>query len=122
MSNTIKFTDSGGRVWAHALRDRDRIEITVSDTGCGISPEFLPHVFDRFSQADSSSTRKKGGLELGLALVRHLAELHGGTVEAASEGPGVAQHLRYVFPQIFCPRPSLQHLSCERFTAKFWPV
>jgi signal transduction histidine kinase len=61
--------------------------ITVSDTGCGISPDFLPHVFDRFSQADSSSTRRKGGLGLGLALVRHLTELHGGKVEAASGGP-----------------------------------
>src|SRR5262249_39303920 len=56
-------------------------------TGCGISAEFLPHVFDRFSQADSSSTRKKGGMGLGLALVRHLSELHGGAVQAASDGP-----------------------------------
>src|SRR5262249_10206363 len=62
LSNAIKFTEPGGRVQAHATRDRDQIVITVSDTGCGISPDFLPHVFNRFSQADSSRTRRKGGL------------------------------------------------------------
>src|SRR5436190_24368092 len=82
LANAIKFTESGGRVQANAARNDNQIVITVTDTGCGISPEFLPHVFDRFSQADSSTSRRKGGLGLGLALVRHLTELHGGSVGA----------------------------------------
>jgi CheY-like chemotaxis protein len=69
-------------------RRGDHIVLAVSDTGAGISPEFLPFVFDRFRQADSSSTRKQGGLGLGLAIVRHLVELHGGMVHAESEGAG----------------------------------
>src|SRR5205823_4261353 len=64
------------------------LQITVSDTGAGIKPEFLPYVFDRFSQADTTSKRKYGGLGLGLAIVRHLVELHGGTVRADSPGEG----------------------------------
>jgi len=88
VSNAIKFTHKGGIVQVRLERVDSRIEITVSDTGAGISPEFLPFVFDRFRQADSSSTRKQGGLGLGLAIVRHLVELHGGTVHADSEGDG----------------------------------
>ena len=88
VSNAIKFTPSGGLVQVRLGRVDSHIEITVSDTGAGINPEFLPFVFDRFRQADSSSTRKAGGLGLGLAIVRHLVELHGGTVRAESEGIG----------------------------------
>jgi signal transduction histidine kinase/CheY-like chemotaxis protein len=88
-SNAIKFTPKGGRVQVRLERINSHIEISVSDTGEGIPPEFLPHVFNRFSQADGSYTRQHGGLGLGLAIVRHLVELHGGTVRA--ESPGVGQ-------------------------------
>jgi len=88
LSNAIKFTPAGGRVELRAERAEGHIRIIVSDTGNGIPLEFLPYVFDRFRQADPSGSRRYGGLGLGLALVRHLVELHGGKVEAASEGAG----------------------------------
>jgi CheY-like chemotaxis protein len=88
VSNAIKFTPAGGGVAVRLKRHDEQVEIAVSDTGIGIAPEFLPYVFDRFRQADSSSTRKHGGLGLGLAIVRHLVELHGGTVMAESAGEG----------------------------------
>ena len=88
LSNAIKFTPAGGSVELRAERVGERIRIVISDTGKGIQPEFLPHVFDRFRQVDSSGSQRSGGLGLGLALVKHLAELHGGKVEAASEGVG----------------------------------
>jgi signal transduction histidine kinase/CheY-like chemotaxis protein len=88
LSNAIKFTPKGGRVQVRLQRINSHIEITVSDTGAGIAPEFLPHVFDRFRQADQRTTRQHGGLGLGLAIARHLVELHGGTVHAESEGEG----------------------------------
>jgi PAS domain S-box-containing protein len=83
-----KFTPKGGRIQVHLQRVNSHVEIVVSDTGEGIAPEILPLVFDRFRQADSSSTRVHSGLGLGLALVKHLTELHGGTVAAQSGGPG----------------------------------
>jgi PAS domain S-box-containing protein len=88
LSNAIKFTPEGGRVMIRLERVDNNARIVVSDTGIGIKPEFLPHVFDRFRQADSAFTRKHGGLGLGLAIVRHLVEMHGGTVQAESEGEG----------------------------------
>ncbi len=88
LSNAIKFTPKGGRVQVRLERVNSHVEIVVSDNGVGIKPEFLPHVFDRFRQADMSTTRHHGGLGLGLSIVRHLVELHGGVVEAESEGPG----------------------------------
>ncbi|MFN0242826.1 MAG: ATP-binding protein [Planctomycetota bacterium] len=88
LSNAVKFTPPDGRIEAQLVRVDSSVEIRVSDTGRGISAEFLPHVFDRFRQADSSTTRREGGLGLGLALVKHLTELHGGTVEASSPGEG----------------------------------
>jgi len=88
VSNAIKFTPKGGRVMIRLERVESHVEITVSDTGLGIAPEFLPHVFDRFRQADATSTRVYGGLGLGLAIVRQLVELHGGTVGAKSAGEG----------------------------------
>jgi PAS domain S-box-containing protein len=86
LTNAIKFTPSGGRVNVDVKRVEADVEIVVSDTGQGISPDFLPFVFDRFRQADQSITRKKGGLGIGLSLVRHLVEQHGGTVQAESDG------------------------------------
>jgi CheY-like chemotaxis protein/two-component sensor histidine kinase len=86
LSNSIKFSPDGGRVDV-TLQQRDgHAIIRVTDHGKGIAPEFLPHVFDRFRQADASTTRQQGGLGLGLAIVRNLVEMHGGTVEAFSEG------------------------------------
>ncbi|HYY43273.1 MAG TPA: ATP-binding protein, partial [Pyrinomonadaceae bacterium] len=88
VSNAIKFTPPGGRVEVGLGCHDGHAEISVRDTGAGISPDFLPYVFDRFRQADQTTSRKHGGLGLGLAIVRHLVELHGGTVAAASAGEG----------------------------------
>jgi PAS domain S-box-containing protein len=88
LSNGVKFTPTGGHVRVRAERISSEITITVSDTGKGIAADFLPFVFDRFRQEDSSTTRHQGGLGLGLAIVRHLVEMHGGSVEAHSEGEG----------------------------------
>ncbi|HJR09591.1 MAG TPA: response regulator [Pyrinomonadaceae bacterium] len=87
-SNAVKFTPEGGRVKVGLMCDERHVELEVTDTGQGINAEFLPYIFDRFRQADGTTTRKHGGLGLGLAIVRHLVELHGGTIRAASEGDG----------------------------------
>jgi len=88
LSNAVKFTNRGGRVQIRLARINSHIEVSVADTGIGIPPEFLPHVFERFRQADASSARERGGLGLGLSIARQLAEMHGGTIEAASGGLG----------------------------------
>ena len=88
LSNAIKFTAPGGRIDVELGRSGDKVQISVTDTGQGIKPEFLPHVFERFRQEDGSIVRRHGGLGLGLAIVRHLVELHSGTVEAQSDGEG----------------------------------
>ncbi|MFN6485846.1 MULTISPECIES: ATP-binding protein [unclassified Nostoc] len=88
LSNAVKFTPQGGRVEVQLQQANSFVEVIVRDTGVGINAEFLPHVFERFRQADGSTTRKFGGLGLGLAIVRHLVELHGGTVQADSDGQG----------------------------------
>src|ERR1700733_801809 len=88
LSNAIKFTPRDGRVVVRLEQHGHELTLSVRDTGQGISPEFIPHVFERFSQAESGSTRTHGGLGLGLAIVRHLVELHAGTVEATSAGRG----------------------------------
>src|SRR4029077_6260732 len=82
LSNAVRVTPPGGRVQVVISSAPQGIELSVIDDGSGIAPEFLPYVFDRFRQADSSSTRRHAGLGLGLAIVRHLVELHGGSVEA----------------------------------------
>jgi PAS domain S-box-containing protein len=88
LSNAIKFTPRGGRVLLRLEKAQSQVAITVEDNGPGVDPEFLPYVFDRFRQADSSSTRRQGGLGLGLAIVRHLVELHGGTAHAENRAGG----------------------------------
>jgi signal transduction histidine kinase len=98
LSNAIKFTPAGGRVEINLERVGTHIQITVADTGQGINAEFLPHVFERFRQADSSTTRKFGGLGLGLSIVRHLVELHGGTVQVDSPGEGQGATFTVRFP------------------------
>ena len=99
VSNAIKFTPRGGRVTVHASGDATKFEIRVSDSGQGISPEFLPRVFERFRQADSSTTRRHGGLGIGLAIARHLVELHGGTISAESEGTDRGAVFTVVLPR-----------------------
>ncbi len=98
LSNAVKFMPKGGRVEARLEREDPHICITVSDTGKGISPDFLPYVFDRFRQADASSARRYGGLGLGLALVKYLVELHGGTVEVSSPGEGQGSTFKVTLP------------------------
>ncbi len=98
LSNAIKFTPRGGRVQIRSERVNSHLEIVVSDTGQGIAPEFLPHVFDRFRQADQKTSRQHGGMGLGLAIVRHLVELHGGTVFADSEGEGKGATFTVMLP------------------------
>lgn len=88
VANAIKFTPADGRVDVFLESSTDHVTIRITDTGQGISPEFLPHVFDRFRQADGGTNRRESGLGLGLAIVRQLVEMHGGTVGAASEGVG----------------------------------
>jgi PAS domain S-box-containing protein len=108
LSNAIKFTPRGGRVQVRLERVNSHVEIAVSDTGAGITPEFLPHVFDRFRQADQKTTRRHGGLGLGLAIVRHLVELHGGTVRAESEGEGQGSTFTVLLPvaPVYAAEPS----------------
>ncbi|MFL6209471.1 MAG: PAS domain S-box protein [Pyrinomonadaceae bacterium] len=98
LSNAIKFTPRGGKVQVRLERVNSHIEIAVNDTGAGIAPGFLPHVFDRFRQADQRTTRQHGGMGLGLAIVRHLVELHGGTVRAESAGEGQGSTFTVLLP------------------------
>jgi PAS domain S-box-containing protein len=98
LSNAIKFTPRDGRVQVLLERVDSHIEITVADTGVGIRPEFIPHLFERFRQADASTTRAYGGLGLGLSIVKNLVELHGGTVEVASPGEGRGTTVSVVLP------------------------
>src|SRR5678815_3598097 len=100
LSNAVKFTDSGGRVCVKVSRAGGAVEVSVSDTGVGISKEFLPYVFDRFRQADSTTTRQHGGLGLGLAIARHLVEIHGGIISAESGGEGRGATLTIRLPLI----------------------
>jgi CheY-like chemotaxis protein len=98
VSNAVKFTPKKGRVQVRLARVNSHVEIVVSDTGVGIRPDFLPYVFERFRQAEAGTTRKTGGLGLGLAIVRHIVEMHGGTVEASSAGEGQGATFRVRLP------------------------
>ena len=98
LSNAVKFTPHGGKISVRLEQDGSDVLVTIQDTGQGIEPEFLPRVFDRFRQADSSTTRSFGGLGLGLAIVRHLVELHGGTVSAHSDGVNKGATFSATFP------------------------
>ena len=100
LSNAIKFTPSGGRVSLTVAEVGSQIEIRVTDTGQGISRDFLPFVFDRFRQADSTTTREHGGLGLGLAIARHLVEIHGGTIKADSPGEGKGSTFSVRLPSV----------------------
>jgi PAS domain S-box-containing protein len=99
LSNAVKFTDSGGSVSVSLEQTSQTFTLSVNDTGRGIEPAFLPYVFERFRQADSSTTRQFGGLGLGLAIVRHIVELHGGQVAAESAGLGTGATFRVILPR-----------------------
>jgi signal transduction histidine kinase len=98
LSNAVKFTPASGEINVRLARVGTHAEVLVTDNGAGIAPEFLPFVFDRFRQGDATTTRQHGGLGLGLAIVRHLVELHGGTVEAESAGLGHGATFRLRLP------------------------
>src|SRR5207244_6063999 len=98
LSNAVKFTPSGGQVHVGLERVNSQAEIVVSDTGRGIRADFLPHVFERFRQADSRFAWEYGGIGLGLAISRHIVELHGGTIQAASDGGGEGATFRVTLP------------------------
>ena len=100
LSNAVKFTGRGGNIQVRLERVDSHLELTVSDTGIGISPEFLPHVFERFRQADSGITRERGGLGLGLSIARQLTEMHGGTIDASSPGLDQGATFRVTIPVV----------------------
>jgi CheY-like chemotaxis protein len=106
LSNAIKFTGSGGAVRIDVQRTDTSATLSVRDTGLGIAPDFLPYLFERFKQGDSSTTRRFGGLGLGLAIVRHIAELHGGSVSASSPGPGHGSTISVTLPLRAAPPDS----------------
>jgi CheY-like chemotaxis protein len=104
LSNAVKFTARGGHVWLCLERGDSFVDIVVKDEGLGIDPNFVPHLFERFRQADSRFSREHGGLGLGLAIVRDLVELHGGSVSASSGGPGSGATFRVQLPVIGAAR------------------
>ena len=117
LSNAVKFTPSGGHVNVRLLGSNSHVDIVVTDDGNGIPSEFLPHVFDRFRQADGSKTRRHGGLGLGLAIVRNLVDLHGGQVNAHSEGEGKGTTFTISIPCVgvaMQPSASQSHLDVGR--------
>jgi PAS domain S-box-containing protein len=112
MSNAVKFTPRNGQVQVRLERVNSHVEIVVSDTGVGIRPDFLPYVFERFRQAEAGTTRKTGGLGLGLAIVRHIVEMHGGTVDASSAGEGQGATFRVRLP-LMIVAPQVAHTRRE---------
>jgi CheY-like chemotaxis protein/two-component sensor histidine kinase len=120
LSNAIKFTPSGGRIDLRLHRTDAGAEIVVNDTGQGIDPAFLPHVFERFRQADSSTARRHDGLGLGLAIVRHLVEAHGGAIRAESKGVGCGATFTVTLPirAVAPPPPVRASGSAARLDAR----
>ena len=126
LSNAIKFTPRGGQIQVMLQRVNSHLELSVSDTGVGIPPSYLPHVFERFSQRDSSTTRAFGGLGLGLAISKQLVELHGGSIFAASQGEGkgatVSMQLPLSIVQLREERTARVHPTAEMATAETFPL
>lgn len=118
LSNAIKFTPRGGRVIVRLERHAQHVELTVQDTGQGIPTEFLPHVFERFRQANASTTRTFGGLGLGLSIVKSLVELHGGVVRCHSDGPGTGATFTVTLPLVSRSQPS----SAQPATTRRQPI
>lgn len=108
LSNAVKFTNEGGQIEAQLTLASGQAEISIADNGVGIEPQFLPYLFERFRQADSSSTRRYGGLGLGLAIVRHVVEMHGGRVSASSSGSGHGSKFKITLPLMpIAPLPEI---------------
>jgi signal transduction histidine kinase len=114
LTNSVKFTPSGGRIDVKVEQSGDTLQIIVSDTGQGIDPNFVPFVFDRFRQQDSSITRRAGGLGIGLAIVRHLAELHGGSVSVTSEGDGKGASFTITLPLTIASTEVLEEIPLPK--------
>jgi signal transduction histidine kinase len=116
LSNAVKFTPDGGAVGVRVSAGDGRARLDVRDNGIGISASFLPHLFDRFTQADSSTTRRYSGLGLGLSIAKHLVELHGGTISAASDGPGFGTTFSIALPVLTTtpPRVAESHAAATR--------
>jgi signal transduction histidine kinase len=113
LTNAVKFTNAGGKVEVFLEQINSQLQLRVRDTGKGITPEFLPHIFEYFRQADASTTRQFGGLGLGLAISRHLVELHGGTIMAESPGEGQGATFIINLPVIFVPEKELQQAKID---------
>ena len=122
LTNAIKFTPEGGRVEIHLTCDPDHAQIQTIDTGQGISPDFLPHIFERFRQSNSASTRKHGGLGLGLAIVRELVELHRGTVTAQSAGVGQGTTFTVRLPLTTTPLETNQNPEASQSASDFTDI
>ena len=114
LSNAIKFTPRGGRVTVRLERHANHVELMIRDTGQGIASEFLPHVFERFRQADASTTRKFGGLGLGLSIVKSLVELHGGVIRCHSDGPDTGASFVVTLPIVSRINPDVQPPTSSR--------
>jgi signal transduction histidine kinase/ActR/RegA family two-component response regulator len=114
LANAVKFTGGGGRVEVRLERSGPTARITVADTGSGISPDFLPFIFERFRQADTTSTRKQKGLGLGLAIARQIVQLHGGTIEAASAGEGRGTTFTVTLPLLVLQPPAVPARTDDR--------
>jgi PAS domain S-box-containing protein len=118
LTNAVKFTPRGGRVQVSLERVNSHLEVCVADDGEGIKPELLPHLFQRFQQGDASTTRRHGGLGLGLSIVKHLIELHGGLVRAKSPGPGQGATFCIELPlMVVVPPPDTEHRTHPRAQA-----
>jgi len=122
LSNAVKFTPKDGRVQVRVERANSHVEIVVSDTGIGIRPEFLAYVFERFRQADSSITRKSGGLGLGLSIVRNIVEMHGGSVQVESDGEGQGSTFRVRLPLMIVHTPPIAQTREHPRTEKMSPL
>jgi PAS domain S-box-containing protein len=128
LSNAVKFTPEHGAIEVRLLKNGERVQLLVRDNGIGIAPEFLPHVFDRFTQADTSAGRRAGGLGIGLALVRHIALLHGGQVRADSAGAGKGATFTVELPAVAQPvlppaaRPERRSLAGALRGVRIWMV
>jgi CheY-like chemotaxis protein len=105
LSNAVKFTPKNGRIEIALARKGSHVEIVVSDTGIGVKADFLPHLFERFRQSDASAARQHGGMGIGLTIVKHLVELHGGRVHAASAGEGQGATFTVELPVALTPAP-----------------